>query len=324
MASASAHPQPLPVWVEGIPAVLKVRPQWVGWRYQERHGKPTKIPVHPGTGRYAESDNPATWASFTQALQSYHEWHMAGIGFVFAAHDPYGGVDLDQCRDPISGSIDAWAVEIIEVLQTYTEVSPSGQGVKIFLRAKILPGGNRKRRIEMYDHARYFTVTGHHLAGTPLTIEDRQAAIDTLHRHLFPKPSAGTPHHDLPSGMTTGALTGDAVLSQAFTARNGHRFARLWSGDVSEYPSHSEADLALCALLAFWTGPDPERIDALFRRSGLYRAKWERRDYRERTMRLALRGGHRWAGQRHRPSTIPSVWRGIHTIAAREVSLWRR
>jgi hypothetical protein len=70
----------------------------------------------------------------------------------------------------------------------------------------------------------------------------------------------------------------------------GASIGRLWAGDTTHYPSASEADLALCAHLSFWTGRDPERIDRLFRSSGLMRGKWERRDYRERTIGAAIEG----------------------------------
>jgi putative DNA primase/helicase len=75
-----------------------------------------------------------------------------------------------------------------------------------------------------------------------------------------------------------------------FAAKNGAAVRRLWEGDTSAYPSPSEADLALCGRLAFWTGGNASRIDALFRQSGLYREdKWhDRDDYREPTIAKAL------------------------------------
>ena len=77
----------------------------------------------------------------------------------------------------------------------------------------------------------------------------------------------------------------------AKNAANGEKFLALWSGDTSGYPSHSEADLALCNLLAFWTAGDPQRMEELFSQSGLAREKWRNRpDYRERTIRTAIRG----------------------------------
>ena len=271
-------PSALRIIVDAVPVELKTRPQWVAWRYELRDGKWTKVLKNPSTGYNGKSDNPATWGTFETALAGYRRRHMDGIGFVFSADDPYAGVDLDRCRDPITGTIAPWALAIIEALQSYTEISPSGTGVKIFVGATIPPGGHRKDRIEMYDRGRYFTVTAHHLAGTPLTVEERQAEIDALHAQIFqperltPRPAQASPHTGLD-------INDDALIARALMACNGRHFAQLWAGDSDGYASHSEADAALCALLAFWCGPDADRIDRLFRRSERYREKWDARHY---------------------------------------------
>jgi putative DNA primase/helicase len=274
-------PHPLLVLVDHIPAELQAYWQWVAWMYVLRGGKWTKVPINPKTGREAKSNDPRTWASLEIALSCAQRDHLAGVGFVFTDDDPYAGVDLDHCRNPETGEIAAWAEEIIASLNTYTEISPSGTGVKSFVRASIPPGGNRRAQIELYDHSRYFTVTGHYVAGTPPTIEARQSIIENLHARLFPTPQPAqrslTDDHRPRRG--TEMLADDALLAQAMAARNGVHFARLWGGAISGYPSHSEADLALCSLLAFWCGPDPERIDRLFQQSKLYRTKWHRRHY---------------------------------------------
>jgi primase-polymerase (primpol)-like protein len=89
---------------------------------------------------------------------------VAGIGFVFSPDDPYCGVDLDRCLDPASGVIVPWAISIIRSLNSYCEISPSGKGVKLFIRAS-KPGDRCKTAyedgdVEIYDHARFFTTTG--------------------------------------------------------------------------------------------------------------------------------------------------------------------
>ncbi|MGI6384633.1 MAG: phage/plasmid primase, P4 family [bacterium] len=70
--------------------------------------------------------------------------------------------------------------------------------------------------------------------------------------------------------------TGLRVIEKAIAAKNGVAFAKLWEGDISGYPSQSEADLAFCSHLAFWCGRDTAQMDRLFRHSGLYRDKWDR------------------------------------------------
>jgi primase-polymerase (primpol)-like protein len=144
----------------------------------------------------------------------------------------------------------------------------------------------------MYDSCRYFSVTGWLVAGTPRTIEERTAALAVLHARLFPAPTASP---RTTSARSSAAVGDDAtLLARAHGARNGSKFAALWRGDTAGYRSHSEADLALCALLAFWTGGDAARIDHLFRASGLMRPKWDEargaHTYGAATIACALRG----------------------------------
>jgi len=113
--------------------VLITCPQWVGWRYEVRHRKRTKIPKDPNTGRNAKSDDAATWSTFDAARAACQRHRWDGVGYVFSALDPFAGVDLDKCRDPATGLLEPWAIEIVETLDSYTEVSPSETGLKIFI-----------------------------------------------------------------------------------------------------------------------------------------------------------------------------------------------
>lgn len=271
--------------VSAIPDELIERRQWVAWRPGQRGGKTTKIPINPHTGKQASSTGPATWGTFTQARERAGTIQGGGIGFVFAADDPYAGVDLDGCRDPATGAIADWARPIIRDLDSYTEVSPSGRGVHIIVRGRVPPDRNRAGPIEMYSAGRYFTMTGHPLDGTPAPIADRQDALSALHGRIFPaKPPSPAPAAAAPLDVTD-----DALIERAMAAANGWQFRALWAGDTSAHGGdHSAADLALCDHLMFWTGNDHARADRLFRQSGLYRGKWERADYRERTLGAAM------------------------------------
>jgi putative DNA primase/helicase len=152
-------------------------------------------------------------------------------------------------------------------------------------------GRNRKGRFEAYDRGRYFTVTGKHLAGTPQAIESRQEELQNVVRRVFGEPSTNGHRESVavPESVEN-ELSDDEIIRKALSAANGERFSRLWSGDTTGYGSQSEADLALCGMLAFWTGGSATRIDSLFRQSGLYRKKWDRDDYRNRTVTEALSG----------------------------------
>src|ERR1700674_3350227 len=122
-----------------IPALeeLQARPQWVCWRKEQRQGKPTKVPYCATTGRYAQSDNPQTWASYPQAVQAQRARRYDGVGYMFCRD--YTGVDLDHCVNP-DGSIDPWARAYLDQLPSYAEYSPSKTGIHILVRTTISGG----------------------------------------------------------------------------------------------------------------------------------------------------------------------------------------
>ena len=263
-----------------IPEELLVLPQWVCWRVEVRDGKPSKPPVNPKTGGYAKVDDPETWGEFEQAKrywQAHKDNGIAGVGFVFSEADPYCGIDLDKCQVPETGVIEPWARDIIKRLNSYSEISPSGRGVHILVKGKLPPGARRKVRVEMYDSGHYFTMSGLHLDGNPATIKDRQAELEAFHAEIFPLASALKTQGGEGNPAPGATLTDEELLERAFRAKNGEKFRKLWEGDYSDHDSPSEADLALCRILAFWTGNEPERIDRLFRRSELMRPKWDER-----------------------------------------------
>ena len=139
--SPETHPHPTraparsSINIDAIPAELRERAQWVTWKFVVRGGKPTKVPVCPTPGRSAKVNAPSSWASFDAALAAYNrDTTLAGIGFVFTADDPYCGIDLDGCV--VDGEISPEAQSIISELARYAETSPSGTGVKVFIRGQ--------------------------------------------------------------------------------------------------------------------------------------------------------------------------------------------
>jgi len=271
------------------PGELRTADQFVCWCEEDRDGDITKVPYSVHGGR-ASSTNPKTWAPFEAAIAYAEEHSMSGVGFVFTEDDPYAGIDIDKCRNSETGEIDQWARKIVDALDSYTEISPSGTGLHIFVKATLPGSNNRKGPLEMYESGRYFTLTGEHLGGTPTEIHERQDVLERLYRHVFKNKTAGEGNGHRP--QTTPLEVGDEdLLELAMQAKNGEKFSRLWRGDTSDYASDdSRADLALCSLLAFWTDGDTERMDRLFRQSGLMREKWNRHDYRERTFNKVLEG----------------------------------
>jgi hypothetical protein len=149
-----------------IPAKMKALDHWVNWRRTLCHGKPKKPLYIPKTPRKAKSDDPVTWRSYEIALEAYQlgHWNYAGIGFAIEGTGLVA-VDLDECRDPVTRQVAKWAGMIVEKLQSYTELSPSGEGIRIICRGK-LPS-NRKHTVhlcagflELWDSGRYVTMTG--------------------------------------------------------------------------------------------------------------------------------------------------------------------
>lgn len=290
---------PRSIDVDAIPQELKERMQWVCWREQIRDGIATKVPYNPrDPDCKAKSNDPNTWASFEKALEVAGTDEMRGIGFMFSEADPFTGIDLDDCRNPETGRIEAGAWKIIHQLNSYTEISPSGRGVHVLVKANLPSGGGKRRgKVEIYDRGRYFTITGHSLEGTPTIIEDRQDELMALHSEIFGQKQTPSPK-DAPSSFPALDLSDTELINKAHQAANGEKFGKLWRGDLSEYDGDdSRADMALCGMLAFWTGPDAARIDRLFRGSGLYQAperrkKWDRptgeSTYGAKTIRKAL------------------------------------
>jgi putative DNA primase/helicase len=264
-----------------IPDELKPRKQWVCWRYETREGKKTKVP-YQSNRKPASSTDPATWTTFDDVTKAQG---FDGIGFVVTF--PYTGIDIDHCRNPQTGELSEYAKSVIATLNSYSEVTPSNAGIRVWVKGKLIGSGNKnnKLNIEFYDNARFFTVTGNHLDGTPLTIEERQAELTGLHARTFPKEENPRPVNEShPVNLADAEL-----INKARSANNGESFRKLWEGDTSAHNNDdSAADLALCCHLAFWTGNDTVRMDTLFRQSGLYREKWERQDYQERTIRKAI------------------------------------
>jgi putative DNA primase/helicase len=308
-----------------IPSDLLARRQWVVWRYEPRPGKskPAKVPYTPATNLRASTKTPTTWGTYAQALAASQLGGYDGLGYVFTQDDSYCGIDLDDCRHPETGEIAPWAQTLITRMNSYTEVTPSGAGFHILVRAALPQHVGRKRgSIEVYDHQRFFTITGHHLTGTPATIEAHQAEVTALYAQLTPAEQENTGWGDrrlrLPTRSPGITLDDEAVLAKALSARNGATFQRLWRGDPSGCQSQSEADYRLCLLLAYWTNGDAVQMDRLFRRSGLMRAKWDQQrsgqghTYGEVTIYNALHGGQR------RPHEPPRPRRGFRSVAHTE------
>ena len=275
----------IPVAAENIPDELKALPQWVVWRGVERNGRTTK-PPRQIDGRPAKANDPRTWTTFENVLEAYEAGEADGIGFMFAPGGGLVGIDLDHCVGE-DGTVAPKAEAIVEALGGYTEYSVSGKGLHVIVRAE-LEKGHRSGPIEVYPHGRFFTMTGN-LHDERSELRANQAAVDGLVKAIRPE-------RKVKGAVATGGgrryLPNPELIEKAKGAKNGAKFSRLWAGDTSDYPSPSEADLALLAMLLYWTDGDEDRARLLFEQSGLVREKWtERADYRRRCFEFLRRKG---------------------------------
>lgn len=259
-----------------FPTELATLPQWICWRLEPdpKGDKPRKVPYDPKTGRKASSTNPTTWATLPEAEAARDRYTFTGLGFVFTEERGIVGVDIDHCRAE-DGTLNDTACAILEKHPSYTEISPSGTGLHIFYHG-VMPGKGNKNSatgVEMYATGRYFTMTGQRLDGSPEDIADGAAALPWIHEAFLAKkrkPRAAK------ATRKTVRLADEQVLEKARAASGGEDFTDLWEGRWKDkYGSQSEADLALCCDLAFWTGKDAEQMDRLFRQSSLLREKWD-------------------------------------------------
>lgn len=272
---------------EGVPALLREQRQWVVWRSEDTERGATKVPYRPHhPSMRASTRDPDHWSDFATAAQvAAVEPDVAGVGFVLTEADPFVGIDLDGVIDPETGAVAPLAARAIRRIDTYTETSPSGTGVHLILQGSLGSLVGRKHGpVEIYEEGRYLTVTGAVLGGRD-RIRPRQEALEAFHAFAFPQRTSVAPGDRergaaSPVGHDEASQWSDyELLERMFASRHGDAIEALYGGDTSGYPSHSEADLALAAHLAWWTDYDRERADRLFRGSGLYRHKWDERHY---------------------------------------------
>lgn len=264
--------------VSKIPAELKKFPQWVCWEFKKRNGNWTKEPHCPKTGQLASTTDPSTWGQFFEAYKAYsRNGKYAGVGFVLTDSDPFVAYDLDHCWTELGASEEV--VPILQQLNSYTENSPSAEGLRVLAKGELPETGRKKGNFEVYDSGRYVTITGHIIPNAPDTIEARQDEITKVHKQIFgsQKKTSKPKDKSYPKNDTTQSQKDDIqpVLEKAFASKNGDKIKALYDGDYGDYPSQSEADLALACHLSYWLKNDFGAIDAAFRKSALMRDKWD-------------------------------------------------
>lgn len=277
-----------------FPETMIHLPNWILWKLEERNERLTKVPYQIN-GKHARPDTSSTWSSYQSVNETFQQnsGKYQGIGIVLSKENHLVFIDIDHCIDG-SGNYDSRARDILETftddngdLMTYVELSQSGTGLHLVVMGNIPRSfNNRTLHVEMYDTGRFIAMTGRAISARE-PCEYPEGITYVFERYkTAKKTNDGT---ERPKVDPTTRRSDEWIIYHASTRiGNSNKFPALFRGDWGDYQSQSEADLALCKILAFWTNNDPESIDRIFRQSGLYRAKWERQDYRDRTISTAI------------------------------------
>lgn len=294
------------------PAALAKVPQWVLYRAVPDEKRVKKVP-YQANGQPASTTDPSTWTTHRAAVDAYlNGGGFSGIGFVFTEDDGLYGIDLDNALDS-KGRLRPWARDIVERFRgTYIEVSPSDRGLHVFGLGKLSPSLRKKiavgdGHIEAYDRERYFTFTGNRFEDTRNVVCTVNGGLTWLiGKHL----DRTKDENDLPVPVNTGLIDREVLV----LAKRNPKFKAAWDeGDIGPWANdHSTADFFVCTKLAYYTGWDTERMDALFRQSALMRPKWDERrgsqTYGEWTIEKAARSQKRcYELKAEDDSTAPEV-----------------
>lgn len=299
-----------PINFNEIPSELRLLPQWILWKAEEKGGRYTKIPYQVD-GNEARSNDRRTWSTFATAAKFYTESNADGIGFVFSRQDNYVGIDIDNCvtyaaddTKKVNPIINDFATEIIETLDSYTEFSVSGTGIHIIIKGSLpqsVVGTGRKSTkygLEIYQYGRYFTMTGNRENANE--IYDRTDELAEVFEKYFDDSDVQGRVNLAEFEKDDIKLSNGALWQRMFRAKNGDEIKAMYDGNIIKTdahgnPDHSATDQALCNHLAFWTGKSYSRMDSMFRETSLMRDKWDRvhfsdtgETYGERTIGTAI------------------------------------
>ena len=292
--------------IENLPQELKLQGKYCCWKYKPRSNsdKPAKVPHVPLTGARLDVSRPDLFVTF-EDVKNYADLGYDGIGISIS-----GGIhaiDIDHCIDD-NGNLSAPAKDILTTMNSYTEVSPSGHGLRILFLAenfqydtKTYFINNQSLGLEVYVSgatAKYVTVTGNALPGSNGHLQERSAELQTVLDKYMCRPTqtpipAPTQPCEAETPSTSPIPDDEKLIDIASRGQNGETFKALMAGDTSGYgDDHSDADMALCGLLAFYTAKNPEQMDRIFRSSKLMRTKWDERrgetTYGEMTIQNAI------------------------------------
>jgi primase-polymerase (primpol)-like protein len=283
-----------------IPAILKSHKNWLIWHTEFRldgAGKmrPTKVPYQgKNPEKRAASDDPETWTDFKTVSMIIHR-NRTGIGYCFDGSGIYG-IDLDGAINP-DGTVYEPFKPIIEGIQSYQEKSPSTIGLHIIFQCDEdpYPSGKSKqwmtengakREVGLFGKGKYFTVTDNQYGECNTVEKIPVSVIRELLNPFFTEEKKETVTSQESTSKTV--LSDDEIISLCHHAKNGNKFFDLFDkGSTTGYASASEADMALAAIIGFYTR-DTSQITRIMERSHLAREKYQREGYLDKTASKAV------------------------------------
>ena len=270
-----------------IPDEIKAIPRWVCFNPTIRDGKVTKPPIDPKTGNAAKVNDPSTWTTF-EVAEVHAKENKRGIGIVLDGSDDLVGIDLDHCvttNESGKPQIEQRGIDIAKLLKSYTEISPSGTGLRILCRGTLPPGKNRVGNVEAYSSGRYVTVTGKQF-GSFKTIEERSKELVEFYNRFLGEVLADKKTIDVKPANSTKTLRGNSgltdeqLLKRARDNKRGPRFKAFfdegltsWSEDNWRISNWNGASFDILKSLAFWSGKDREQMKRLFEQSKLFNGR---------------------------------------------------
>lgn len=266
---------------------LKKSPLWLLWKKRIRNGKVAKIPFAANGSPCGTNDEyQHVWVDYNAVRKAASEQKADGVGFVIPKGMFFLDIDHRDLNDPE-------VQEILALFNSYSEYSVSGAGIHIYGLCDVsrLPASDGKLSKDYYTHhsdnglelyfgdltSRFAVFTGNVIKEQPLA-DCTDALLYTLNRYM-----------KRPAVQSALEKKAEKIIQELRGQKNGVKFSRIFDdGQWEEYGSQSEVDAAMCAIIAFRAGDNPELIDAVFRRSALYREKWEREDYRSQTIQRGI------------------------------------
>lgn len=232
-----------------LPSDLKQNALFCLWKYEERNGKLTKVPYQVNSA-HADSANKRTFTGFGSVVNASSAYDGIGIG-VFGE---YSAIDIDHCV--AGGKLAGLAQDIVDIMNSYTQYSPSGTGIRVLIKTSGLAYdkkryyiNNRKLGLELYVAGmtnKFVTITGKAIREN--SVEERSAELLAVLEKYMVKPQK---EQGAKSNILGSYLSDESVITKVLASKQGEKFKALWDGKIPDGKSHSEADQALCAILAF-------------------------------------------------------------------------